>query len=257
MSENVSVEYTQDGIVNVSIYGKNSLNIMSRSLAQNLTGKMTTLAQEADIRAVVFRGGGERSFIGGADIKEMSGFTASQARDFITSLREMLESVRRLPVPTIAAINGWCLGVGLELAAVCDIRLAVDDSQFGMPEVLLGMPSVLHASVLHTVLGEGRTRWLLLTGRRVGAHKMADWGFLQEVMSKGDLDEEISRVTSDILACSQSGVRLQKGLLNHWLETRVDLCLDHSTKVFGQAFEGPEPQEYIHRFLQQANTRKN
>src|SRR6185503_218248 len=112
-------------------------------------------------RVVVLTGAGERAFIGGADINEMAELDEESARVFISQLHEACAALRNLPVPVIARISGYCLGAGLEIAASCDLRVAADHSTFGMPEVRVGIPSVIEAALLPRLIGWGMAARLI------------------------------------------------------------------------------------------------
>lgn len=250
------LEWMRPGVARIVIDGGTPLNIIDSSASAELAGIVRKVSADPSVRAVVIAGHGGKAFIGGADVKEMRNMDAARARSFITGLGDLLEAVRQIPVPVIAAIDGWCLGAGFELAALCDFRISTSASRFGMPEVVLGMPSVLHASVLSSHIGEGRTRWLLLTGQIADAADMQDWGFLQDVVGTSELDRIVDEALDQILACGEGGVRLQKELLTYWEERRIDLALDYSTAVFGRAFETDEPARFIDGFLSKAKRRE-
>lgn len=117
---------------------------------------------------MVLTGAGDKSFIGGADIREMAALTPATAETFITRLHAMCACLRDLPVPVIARINGYAIGAGLEVAAACDLRVASNSAVFGMPEVKVGIPSVIEAALLPSLIGWGRTRELLYLGENIG-----------------------------------------------------------------------------------------
>ncbi|HJO75520.1 MAG TPA: enoyl-CoA hydratase-related protein, partial [Rhodospirillales bacterium] len=110
---------------------------------------------DGDLRAVVLTGKGEKAFIGGADISEMADLTPETAETFITGLHGASAALRRLPVPVVARIQGYCLGGGMEVAAACDMRIASESAVFGMPEVALGLPSVIEAALFPRLIGDG------------------------------------------------------------------------------------------------------
>jgi enoyl-CoA hydratase/carnithine racemase len=110
--------------------------------------------------------------IGGADIKEMARLDQASAEKFITGLRDLCEAARAFPAPVIARMPGWCLGGGLEFATACDFRIAAHDAKFGMPEVKVGIPSVIHAALLPRLIGWGRARWLVMTAENIDPSRM-------------------------------------------------------------------------------------
>ena len=138
---------------------------------------MAGLAADPELRAGrSLSGAGERAFVGGADINELAALDRDSARDFITLVHRCCDAFRRLPVPVIARIDGYALGAGLELAAACDLRVASERSHFGMPEVRIGIPSVVEAALLPRLIGAGRARRLLLTGETIDAADRARLG---------------------------------------------------------------------------------
>jgi enoyl-CoA hydratase/carnithine racemase len=172
----VSAQRDTRDVAVVTIENAARLNALNTAVMAELIAAVERLGPDKDLRAVVLRGAGERAFIGGADIDEMAGLDASAARGFITLVHRSCNVFRRLPVPVIARIQGYVLGAGVEVAAACDIRVASTDAQFGMPEVRLGVPSVVEAALLPQLIGWGRTRQWLLTGDTIDAATAQAWG---------------------------------------------------------------------------------
>ena len=189
-AERTWVDVRQDvrGVAVVTIDNPAKLNTLNTPVMAELIAAVDSLGQDQALRAVVLRGAGERAFIGGADINEMAGLDAASARDFITLVHRSCDVFRRLPVPVIARIPGYVFGAGLEVAAACDIRVAGTDARFGMPEVRLGVPSVVEAALLPRLIGWGRTRQLLLTGDTIDAATAHDWGLVEELVPPDQLD---------------------------------------------------------------------
>jgi enoyl-CoA hydratase len=225
------------------------LNILSGDYAASLARTINRLAQRTDLRALVISSQGSRTFIGGADVKEMSRLDAPAARTFISRLFDACEAVRNFSVPTLARIDGWCIGAGMEFAAACDIRIACSDARFAMPEVRLGIPSVIHATLLSRLIGEGRTRWLLLTGEAIDARKADAWGFVTEVCEPDDLDATLERTVNAILTCEPLAVRAQKRLLREWEPSDMDLAMQRSIDAFGMSFDSDIPSKKMRAFL--------
>src|SRR5207244_10240514 len=157
------------GVVRLSICNAGTLNVLSSAVTDGVREGFEKLAGDRSIRAVVLRGQSEKSMIGGADIKEMAKLDQKSAEAFISLLRDLCEAVRAFPAPVIARMPGWCLGGGLEVAAACDFRVAAHDAKFGMPEVKVGIPSVIHAALLPRLIGWGRARWLVMTAENIDA----------------------------------------------------------------------------------------
>ena len=125
------------------------------------------VGRDDSVRCAVLRGATPRAFVGGADLKELGALTPATAEAFIRSIHDVCAALRDFPAPVIACIEGYCIGGGLEIAAACDFRIARSDGQFGMPEVRVGVPSVIEAALLPGLSGWGRTRELLLRGHLI------------------------------------------------------------------------------------------
>lgn len=243
------VETDERGIATLTIRGKGSLNILGSEATADLTQAITALAETPGIRALVVRGAGDNAFIGGADIAEMAGLRRASAERFITGLRALCDALRRFPAPVVARLAGWSLGAGLEVALACDLRIAADDAKFGMPEVRVGIPSVIHAALLPRLIGKGRANWMLLTGEVSGAPEALSWGLVDRLVPLCELDAEVDRVASLLAGFGPSVMRQQKRLLREWEDEPLDSAIDRSVGEFGSAFETGEPQHYMGEFL--------
>ena len=243
------IERGEGGIVRMFIRNAGPLNILNSAVNRGLCEAFAALAKDKNIRVLILAGTGIKSFIGGADIKEMATLDQASAETFIKGLRDVCESIRLFPVPVIARIQGWCLGGGLEVAAACDLRIASDDAQFAMPEVKVGIPSVIHAALLPRLVGWGRARWLILTAATIDAATALDWGFVEQVVPVADLDSAIASAANAIAECAPEAMRNQKALLRQWEELPLSQSVEVSVKAFGQAYLTGEPQRHMQAFL--------
>src|SRR3954453_15546113 len=237
------------GVVRLSICNAGSLNILSSAVTNGVREGVETLATDRSIRAVILAGESEKSMIGGADIKEMAKLDQKSAEAFITRLRDLCEAVRNFPAPVIARLPGWCLGGGLEVAAACDFRIAAHDAKFGMPEVRVGIPSVIHAALLPRLIGWGRARWLVMTAATIDAATALNWGLLDVVADQGRLDAEVEKVIDRLLECGPEALRSQKALLKQWEELPLKESVDLSIGVFGRSFLTDEPRRLMQGFI--------
>jgi enoyl-CoA hydratase len=237
------------GVVRLTICNAGSLNILGSAAIGGVREGLEVLAAERNIRALVIAGESEKSMIGGADIKEMAKFDQASAEKFITGLRDLCEVVRAFPAPVIARMPGWCLGGGLEFAAACDFRVAAHDSKFAMPEVRVGIPSVIHAALLPRLIGWGRARWLIMTAATIDAPTALGWGLVDVVAAEGRLDAEVEKLVEMLLECGPEALRAQKALLKQWEELPLKESVDLSIKVFGQSFLSDEPHRMMQGFI--------
>ena len=227
----------------------NTLN--SRTMAALAETFDRLAADEKRLRAVVLSGAGDRAFIGGADIGEMAAIEEpGAARAFITLIHRTCDAMRRMPVPVIARIQGYALGAGMEVAAACDLRIAAAGARFGMPEVRLGIPSVVEAALLPMLIGWGRTRDLLLCGETIDAAEAARIGFVEEVApTAAALDEAVERRVAAIVASGPRAIRAQKALIRAWEDLPVDQAVQRGIDAFAASWESDEPKRMMAEFL--------
>ena len=237
------------GVATLTIHGTKALNIIGTPAIVQATEALARLHQVPGLRVLVLRGPGEGNFVGGADIHEMARLTPESAEAFITRLKDLCEAVRSLPVPVIARLAGWCLGGGLELAAACDLRIASHDARFGMPEVKVGIPSVIHAALLPRLLGRSVASWLLLTGEPVDAATALGFGLLHRVCAPAELDAAVAQAARQLAGLGPQVLRQQKALLRSWEDQTVDDSISASVAAFRQAFTTGEPQRFMQDFL--------
>lgn len=249
LNDHCGIERDPRGVVTLTICNAGSLNILSTPVTRGVREGLEQLAEEQQVRAVVLKGQSEKSLIGGADIKEMAGLDQPSAEAFITTLRDLCEAVRQFPAPVIARMPGWCLGGGLEVAAACDVRIAAHDAKFGMPEVRVGIPSVIHAALLPRLIGWGRARWLVMTAETIDAQTALAWGLVDAVAPPGGLDEAVEHTVGALLACGPAALRAQKALLREWEELPLKQSVDLSIAVFGKSFLTDEPKRLMREFV--------
>ncbi len=178
----------------------------------------------------------------------MASLNPESARTFITLLHGCCHALRELPVPVIARIQGYALGGGLELAAACDLRVASDTAVFGMPEVKLGIPSVIEAALLPALVGWGRTRHMLLLGEPFGATEAATWGLVERVVLKHQLDDAVESYIQSILRAGARAVRLQKKLIRSWEDLPLQAAIEAGIDAFVTAWESDEPRQAMIAF---------
>ena len=246
----VNIDERRDGpVARVTVDNQRRLNCLSTPLILELGGAFSRLSADRALRAVVLTGAGERAFIGGADLNELGGLCADSARLFITRLHQACNAIRECPVPVIGRVNGFCLGAGLEVAASCDMRAASETAQFGMPEVHMGIPSVIEAALLPGQIGWGRTREMLLTGILYSADEARDMEFVQKIAPAKELDAAIEHWLGSILRATPEAVRSQKALINRWERVSIDEGIYAGIDALSDAYKTGEPQAAIKAFF--------
>ncbi len=222
------------------------VNAVSAGVIEHLYAELEHLGE--DVRVVVLRGRGERAFSAGADI---SGFVApseSSRPAGITPLAEFIESV---DVPVVAAIHGYCLGGGLEIALACDVRLATRDAQLGFPEVRLGLlPGGGGTQRAPRLIGAGHAAWLIMSGERIPAEQAERWGLVDLLVD--DLDSGIEQVAGTLAKQSPHALRQIKALLR---ETRAAPDYEREADAFAACLQSEDGQEGVAAFLEKREAR--
>ncbi|SPM40186.1 Enoyl-CoA hydratase/carnithine racemase [Mycobacterium numidiamassiliense] len=237
------------GLVTIELINSKTLNIVGSSAIEELTEAFRAVSQDEDVRVIVLRGAGEKAFIGGADINEMATLDRFSGEAFIRRLAGLCAAIRECSVPVVARLAGWCLGGGLEVAMCCDLRIAEPGAKFGMPEVAVGIPSVIHAALMPALIGASHSAWLLLTGETIDAPTALTWGLVHEVVAADALDTRIAALTTRLAGFGPQAVRQQKRLLNKWFDMTTQDAIEDSVEQFGLAFLTGEPQQHMQAFL--------
>ena len=198
-------------------------------------------------RAAVLTGAGRTSFSAGMHLAAFSELTPQRAREFIVRNRRLLGAVRTAPFPTIAAINGHCLGTGLGLALVADIRIAVPHATFGLPEIKVGVPSVCDIALLQQHIGLAKAKEVILTGDRYPVAELAPYGLLNAIVPADQLVPETRRMLARVARHTRVVTAAQKSLFEIWQNHPLTVSIDMSVDVFAGVFAAPETYEQIER----------
>ena len=221
-------------------------NALTLDMMRVLRADIAAYAAQPTLRALIVTGA-EGTFCAGVDVHGLGALTTpEQARALITTCHELCQACRDCAVPVIAAIEGPCLGAGLELAAACDIRVAGEGAIFGMPEVRLGLPSVIEAALLPRLMGAGPAAALLYTGVSITTADAYRWGLVTTVAPPGGALAAATQVAHEIAANGPQAVRTQKALLRHWETAPLPDAIAHSIDVFTDTYSGTaraEPRE--------------
>lgn len=243
-----SIRLDRDGaIATITIDNQRRANALSVQIIDEMARAVAEVAADEALRAAIITGAG-RNFIGGADIGELKQLTAVTARGFIRHLHATIETIRKTEKPIIAAVNGACLGAGLELAIGCDIVVASEAAVFGMPEIEVGIPSVIEAALLVNLIGALRTKEFLLTGDRWDAATAERHGMVNHVVPAGALLDRARAIGNRIAEHSPTAVALQKDLVSRWMTTDLDTAIEYGVNALGIAFTTGDPQEAMAAF---------
>ena len=233
-----------------TVHGRTRLNLVGRAVLNSMQTVIAEAANDQQIRCAVLQGKNDDALIGGADLKELSALTHGSAAQFVGAIHEVCAAIRSFPAPVIARMRGYCLGGGLEIAAACDFRVADETLLCGMPEVKVGVPSVVEAALLPQLIGWGKTRELLYRGNIIDAAEALRIGLVEQLASDIDIDSVIAESTSDILEAAPGAIRIQKTLCANWERLDIDSAVEAGLSAFKQAYLTDEPQRYVDAFFQ-------
>jgi enoyl-CoA hydratase/carnithine racemase len=239
-----------DGVATLSIEGRTYLNLLGPGVFEGLRQRVQECGEDEGLRAIVLRGAGDRAFSAGVDLHEMKDLDPLRAEEFIRTLHGAARSLLNAALPVVVAIRGPCLGGALELTLAGDIRVAAEDAIFGLPEVRVGLPSVIEASLLPRTVGLGRARKLLLTGETIDAAEALRLGLVDQVVAGCALEQTALKLARQFNGMSRYVLTTQKQIISGWLEMDEEAAAEYSIKAFALCFATGHPREAMNAFLE-------
>ena len=225
-------------------------NALDPRVRDDLSAALGRAQGDDEVWCVIITAAGEKFFMGGANIRALAELDQAEALARAQAARKFLDQIWRMPKPVIAAINGYCLGGGLELALACDIRVAAEHAELGLPEVALGlMPGGGGTQRLPMVLGQGWARYLIFTGRRLKAREALDMGLVQSVSPSGDVLEEALKIAEAINRNGPLGVRAAKQALNAAAQMPLEQAFDEENRLWASLFNTKDLRRGVEAFL--------
>ncbi len=230
------------------------LNALNTALMEELMHTLTDLGSDAGVGVLVLTGTGEKSFIAGADIKEMAGKTPLEARAYSELGQEIAHKLETMRKPTIAAVNGYALGGGCEIALACDVRLASDNAFFGQPEINLGiMPGWGATQRLARATNIGYAKELILTGRMIDAQEALERGLVQHVYPAAELMPKAVELATAMAAKSPIALYYAKEATNRSLHGDIGGNLVHEADLYSLMFSTEDAREGLNAFVEKRN----
>jgi len=237
------------GLAEVTIDRPDALNALNDEVLAGLEGAFHALGVNRGIRAVILTGAG-RSFAAGADVKAMAGFTPQEARAFAQRGQRVFNLIEDFPHPVIAAVNGYALGGGCELAMACDLRIASDRAKVGQPEVKLGIiPGFGGTQRLARILGRSAAKYLLFTAEVLPAARALELGFFNEVVAPDELLPRCREIARIIATRAPVAVSYCKAAVNLGTDTTLGHGLSHEAELFAQTFATADQKAGMQAFI--------
>lgn len=235
----------------VTVNRPDKLNALDRATLTELHLAFDQAAADDAVRAIVLRGAGEKAFVAGADIAELAGLSAVQARDLSRHGQRLMSKVERLGKPVVAMIGGWALGGGLELAMCCHLRVASEKARLGLPEITLGvLPGFGGTQRLLRLAGRGAALELTLTGAPIDAARAHALGLITRVVAADQLEAETMKLAEQLAASAPQAVRAILDTVLVGGESAIDTGLEFETQAFGVCFATEDMREGTAAFLE-------
>jgi enoyl-CoA hydratase len=247
--ENVLYE-KQGKIAYVRMNRPDVLNALNSETFYELSDLFSQIENDKDLRVVIVTGEG-RAFVAGADIAELAKMNQLEARDFSQLGQMVFKKIENLPIPVIAAVNGFALGGGCEFAMSCDIRWASEKAKFGQPEVSLGVtPGFAGTQRLARICGPAIAKELILSGNLIDAKRAFEIGLVTQVVSPDKLLDEVAGLAEKIASQGPVAVKLGKQAINRGFDSNFETGGAYESEVFGLCFSHPESSEGLSAFLE-------
>jgi len=241
----------EGGVAIVTLNRPAVLNALSLGVLKELDRAMTELREDASVRAIVLTGAGEKAFVAGADIRELAELSPVAGKAYAETGQRIFDRIEQMGKPVVAAVNGYALGGGCELAMACTMRLASDTAKFGQPEVKLGvLPGFGGTQRLPRLVGKGRAMELILTGATIDASEAHRIGLVNRVVPAASLLAEAKTLAQGLAAGAPIALRLSIDAINHGLEmTTTDGCAFEAT-AFGLVASTEDMREGTRAFVE-------
>lgn len=235
----------KDGIATITFNRPEVLNALNEELLQELSTALDEIEEDEDIRVLVLTGAGERSFVAGADIKELVRFNALQAKSFAETGQIIVNKFQSLPIPVVAAVNGFALGGGCEIALACDFVYASENAMFGLPEINLGLiPGLGGTQRLPRLIGKNKAKEIIFTGKMLSAAEAMEIGIVNRVFPIKSFMDETFKVAGIIASKGKVSLRAAKQAINNGMNVdlysgcniEIDafaLCMDSEDAIDG------------------------
>jgi len=251
MSYNTIIYEEQNGIATITINRPKSLNALNAEVFHEITPLLETIAQNAAIRVLIITGAGEKAFVAGADISELAELNALQGKYFVKTGHQCMSRLQDLSIPVIAAVNGFALGGGLELALACDFIYASENAKFGLPEITLGLiPGFGGTQRLARIVGKNMAKEMIFTGKTISAEEARDLGIVNKILAPESLLAETRKTAQSISAKGKVSLNAAKEAINHGVEVDLFTGCNIEIDAFGLCMASEDAKEGTAAFLE-------
>jgi enoyl-CoA hydratase len=242
---------TNNGVAKLTINSPKTLNALNSAVLDEIECALYELDRDDDVKVVVLTGAGEKAFVAGADIKEMAGMNAYAGQQFALKGQRVMLMIEKMKKPVIAAVNGYALGGGLELALGCDFIYASEKARFGFPEVTLGIiPGFGGTQNLSRRIGVARANELIFTGKMIDASKATEWGIVNEIFAPEELLPKALETAQSIARLGTLAVASAKSAIANGLNMGKEDGFRYEASLFGVLFATEDQKEGMGAFVE-------
>ena len=242
----------QDRIEWITLNNPTKRNCLTVDMVVDLEAHLCEMSS-VDVGAVIIQSTGN-TFCTGMDVNEFVNLDTPGAIHLMSVLEKLFHTIRTIPQGVVVAVQGHCMGAAMELAAAADIRVATRDAEFSMPEILIGLPSVLDAALLPQYIGLSLTKEMLLTGRPISGQRIYEAGFLNKIVEADELARTAKQFAQDIARHAPVTVERQKLLHEIWNQCSFDVAGQYSMREFALAFDTEIPAQKLETFFKRKGT---
>ncbi len=241
----------EGGIARITFNRPKVMNALNAALLEEFNQALAAVAADEDIRVLVLTGSGDKAFVAGADISELATYNALQAKYFSQKGQTAIGALQQLPIPAIAAVNGYALGGGTEMALACDFVYASENAVFGLPEITLGIiPGFGGTQRLPRLVGPNVAKEMIFTGKMVDAREALRLGIANRVCAADALMDEVTKTAGRIAAMGKASLRAAKQAVNRGLNTDLETGCHIETDAFALCMASPDSREGTQAFLE-------
>jgi enoyl-CoA hydratase/carnithine racemase len=239
---------SRDGVAVVTLNRPRVLNALSAALKQELSGVFDRVATDPSIRAMVLTGGG-KAFSAGQDLNEAKDLDGAGAEEWVREYARLYRKMRAVPVPVIAAVSGWAVGAGLQLALLSDIRICSPTAKFAMPEIKDGIPAIFGLALLAPVIGMSRSLEMVLTGEPLNARDALKAGMVSRVYPQARLPREAKALAKKLGSCAPLATRLDKEFARQLSDKDFEAAVEFAIAAHHQSFEAGDARKGMEAFF--------
>lgn len=241
----------EEGIATITFNRPEVLNALNAESLEEFSQALGEIVEDEDVRVLVLTGAGKKSFVAGADIKEFPTFNALKAKMYSEMGHDVIDKLQELPIPVIAAVNGYALGGGCEVAIACDFIYASENAMLGLPEINLGIiPGFGGTQRLPRLVGKNMAKEMIFTGKMVPAHEANKMGLVNKVCTQEQLMNEVNKTAKAIASKGKVSMRAAKQAINNGMNVDLNTGCRIETEAFALCLASPDAKEGAYAFLE-------